>query len=276
MKILIIGASSYLGARLYIDLKKDFDVVGTYSSNKLFPELEKLDLTSKEKIDNVISNVKPDVIVHCANLPNSEAINVDPGKGKLINLDSSNIIVESANKIKAKVIFISSFAAIVQEDIYGQYKFQSEEKVKKTVKGWLILRPAYIIGLSPNTINDRLYNRLLKKIKENKPVVCDNSWKTPVTYIGYISEIIKLCIEKNIWNEILPLSTIVKKSRYEIAVDILNEFGIKVTKVDKKDFFSDKMIKYLILKKLGLPKYSYREIIKKVINETKNYFQSGL
>lgn len=135
MKILIIGASSYLGARLYIDLKKDFDVVGTYSSNKLFPELEKLDLTSKEKIDNVISNVKPDVIVHCANLPNSEAINVDPGKGKLINLDSSNIIVESANKIKAKVIFISSFAAIVQEDIYGQYKFQSEEKVKKTVKG---------------------------------------------------------------------------------------------------------------------------------------------
>jgi len=38
-KILIIGASSYVGARLYFDLKQKFSVIGTYSSSQLSKNL---------------------------------------------------------------------------------------------------------------------------------------------------------------------------------------------------------------------------------------------
>lgn len=49
MKILITGASSYLGAKIYEDFKNDFDVIWTYNFNKLFDEFVKLDLTKKWK-----------------------------------------------------------------------------------------------------------------------------------------------------------------------------------------------------------------------------------
>lgn len=35
MKILITGANSYVGARIYFDLSKELDVVGTYHASKL-------------------------------------------------------------------------------------------------------------------------------------------------------------------------------------------------------------------------------------------------
>ncbi len=39
MKLLILGASSYIGARLFNDLSNKFDLVGTYFNNQTDPRL---------------------------------------------------------------------------------------------------------------------------------------------------------------------------------------------------------------------------------------------
>ena len=66
MKILITGASSYVGASIYARLKEKYSVVGTYNSHKLFPELEFLDITAKPRVMDFILTKKPDVIIHVA------------------------------------------------------------------------------------------------------------------------------------------------------------------------------------------------------------------
>lgn len=64
MKILIIGASSYVGARIFIDLRDRYDVAGTYSTNRLAQEFVKLDITKKDQVSELVKKINPDVIIH--------------------------------------------------------------------------------------------------------------------------------------------------------------------------------------------------------------------
>jgi nucleoside-diphosphate-sugar epimerase len=50
MKILLIGASSYVGARIYFDLKDSYEVVGTYNNNLLSKSFVKLDITDSHDV----------------------------------------------------------------------------------------------------------------------------------------------------------------------------------------------------------------------------------
>lgn len=59
-KILITGASGYVGARIYSDLETSYEVVGTYHSEKLLDELVQIDLTNEVEVIKLLEQVKPD------------------------------------------------------------------------------------------------------------------------------------------------------------------------------------------------------------------------
>jgi len=267
MKILLTGASSYVGARLYFDLLKSFDVIGTYHGNRLSPKFIPLDIISPREITQTISSQKPDIILHVAADANPRTCAANPEAAIALNQTSTKYIVIQANAIGAKMIFLSSFAAINPTDVYGNTKMQSETYVKTTKAGWFILRPSLIIGFSPNTINDRPFNRILKNIDTKTEAIYDTSWKFQPTYIGHLSEVIEEVIRKNIWNKIIPIVTPDLKSRFDIANDILKPFNISVTPVDKHDTMRTITDDLSTLKSLRLPIYSYETMIEKIIDE---------
>jgi len=269
MKILIIGASSYVGARIYSDLKNKFNVTGTYNKNKLFKELIRLDITNSKEVIEIIKKIKPEMIIHVAANPYANWCEQNQELAKDINENGTKYIVEAANLINAKIIFISSDRATVPINVYGKTKLASENYVKNTKKGFVILRPSLIIGLSPNTTNDRTFNKILKNITEKTPAIYDTSWKFQPTYLGHISEIIELIIKNNINKEIIPISAPELKTRFDIAKDILSKFNIEVISVDNKDKSPVVIGKQDKLKELGLPVYSYSEIIDKILKEIK-------
>lgn len=155
--------------------------------------------------------------------------------------------------------------------IYDRTKLKSEEIVKNAKNGYLILRPSFILGYSLNTTNDRPFNRLLKNLNEGVPAAYDTSWKFQPTYIRHISEVIEACIKNKIFNRSIVIAVPEMKSRYDIAKDILTSFGIEVTPNDAKDssleIFEDNRSE---LKRLDLPKYTYEEMIKEIIDEIRN------
>lgn len=274
MKILITGASSYVGARIYSDLKNKFDVIGTYYTNKLFPELELLDIRNKSEVEKFVQKTKPDVIVHVAANASGSWCEQNPEQAIAINQDGTQNIAEAANDFNAKVIFISSLAVANTESLYGRTKIAGENFVKNVKNGDIILRPSLIVGFSPNTTNDRPFNRFLKSITEQTPAIYDTSWKFQPTWLKHISEIIELIIEKNIVNEIIPICVPEIKTRYDIAKDVLTDFGIDVISEDKKDptpNFSDDLKK---LQKLNLPIYTYDQMVKGIQEEIRNYLNT--
>ena len=161
MKILITGASSYVGARLFFDLRDKYEVLGTYFNNKLSKAFFQLNVCDNNNVQNLFDKVRPEIIVHVANYPSPRSAVNNEKKFIELNNVSTKIVVKNANVINAKVIFVSSQAANNPDNIYGKLKKKSETEVRLSNAGHLILRPSLIVGFSPNTINPRPFNRIL-------------------------------------------------------------------------------------------------------------------
>lgn len=276
--IIITGASSYVGAEIYVFLKKhleNYKVLGTYNSNKLFPDLLKLDVTKENQIKNLMQKEKPKIIIHVVANPSSGWCDKNPELAKELNVNSTQFIVDSANTVGSKLIFISSFAAINPTTLYGKTKLESEEITKKCKQGFLILRPSLIIGYSPNITNDRPFNRILKNITEGKPAVYDNSWKFQPTYLRHLCKVIKASIENEIYGEIVPVAIPKLKTRFEIGKDILEKFNIKVKEDENKStdpVFEEDLS---ILEKLGLPTQEYSLMIEEIVQIINSQIERG-
>ena len=270
MKILLTGASSYVGARLFLDLSKKLEVVGTYHGNKLSEKLIHLNITDSEEIKKVIDEQKPEIIIHAASNANARWCEANPKLAIALNQEPTRNIVESANSFNAKVIFISSYAATMPNNIYGKTKYQSEKYVEQTKKGFIIIRPSLLLGFSANTINDRPFNRILKNLDLKTEAIYDTSWKFQPSYLGHVSEIIAQVIERHILNETISVAVPEIKTRYDIAKDILGAFDIEVKSIDKKDTTNVIVDDLKALRILKLPQYSYEKIISKIIDEIKH------
>jgi dTDP-4-dehydrorhamnose reductase len=270
VKILLTGASSYVGARLYFELIKKFELIGTYFGNKLSKDFIRLDTTNREEIKSIIQDYKPEIIIHAAANANARWCEANPDLAISLNQKSTEYVVDSANRINARIILISSFSAKETVNVYGITKSESEKVVKENKAGFIILRPSLILGFSPNTVNDRPFNRLLKNIDKKTEAIYDISWKFQPSYLGHVSRIIEEVIKRNILNEIIPIAVPELKTRYDIARDILKAFNIKVLPVNKNDNTPIITDNLNILKKYKLPEYSYKEMINKCIGEIKD------
>lgn len=188
MKILLLGASSCVGARLYFDLKDTFRITGTYFNHLLSQNFLRLDITDATQVGKITVQVKPDVIIHAANNANAGWCEAHPEQARQLNELSTQSIVGAANTVNAKLIYVSSYTAIQPTNVYSRTKRASEEIIKKAHAGWVILRPSLIVGFSPNTTNDRSFNRLLQNLDAGTKAEYDTSWKFQPTWLGHISE----------------------------------------------------------------------------------------
>jgi len=272
MKILILGASSYLGARIFFDLKEKYDVIGTYSTLQLTKSFLQLDVTKKDDINELIKKIRPQVIIHAANNANPRWCATHPKEALLLNQTATEFIASSVAKFNSKIIYLSSIVAYDSNTVYSQTKVKSENIITNSTDNYVHLRPAFVLGYSPNTTNDRPFNRLLKNIDEKVPAVYDTSWVTPMGYIGLITAIIKEILNKDLKKLIIPIFTEEKRSRFQMAKDILKHFNIEVTPVDKQDNSMSVAFPNVSqhLKKLNLPYIGYEDMVAKIIQEIKD------
>ncbi|MDE1854710.1 MAG: sugar nucleotide-binding protein [Candidatus Micrarchaeota archaeon] len=274
MRFLITGASSYVGARVYRALREEFDVLGTYHSNRLFKEQKKLDLSNSSEIKAIISKEKPEVIVHIAGLPLGQCAE----NSKLaheINVDATRRIVETANEIGARIIYMSTIMAGKASDVYGKTKLEAEGYVAGTKAGFIVLRGALTIGQSPNTTAEKYYNRILRSVAEKSRLTFDNSALTQITYLGSIPEIISRSQENDkLWGQTIPVVADEKKTRFAIASDLLGEFGVTCEPSKGTRYIDEAYYTTEKLRELKLPAYNYRQIIKKTISEMHTWLNS--
>ncbi|GAB4158143.1 MAG: hypothetical protein Fur003_1920 [Candidatus Dojkabacteria bacterium] len=277
-KILITGASGYVGAKVYKYLQTaGLNVIGTYYSSPLFQELVYCDLTDPKQITDLFTQHNPDVIVHIAAKPSNSACDAAPEIAKDLNINATKSLVEEAKKHNAKFIFISSFAAINPSGLYGESKQIGEELVS-TLDRYVILRPSMIVGVSPNTKNDCTFNKIIQEIeKKNGEAAYDLSWEFNVTFLSHLAEIcLNLINESKFVNQIIPIATNKITSRYRLAEAILSPFNIKVSPIDKGVKRDEPAIDWGVYEKLLLPTKSYEEGINEIISELKAIYKLSI
>lgn len=270
MKLLIIGATSYIGSRLVFDLKDENDVVGTYhSNNTISPNFIHVDIRDKQSIDKLVAEVNPEVVVHLANYSSSRQIKGNEVDFPKLNLEATSNIVEVLNKYEKPLIFFSSMAATTKQDLYGELKAKSEEIVKTVKKGFAIVRPSAVIGLSPVQSHNKITDKILSVIN-GQTQEFDNSWILQPTYIGHLSQVIEQIVLKGIWNEEFNIFTDYPVTQYQIATDILQQFDLKANPIDTGRVVPLAKIDDQKMKLFKLSPTSYKEIIDRIVSELKN------
>jgi UDP-glucose 4-epimerase len=135
------------------------------------------DIAEGDKIDQIIANHKPEVIIHMASFPRQKVVNANPAQGARVMMEGLMNICESAKKHGVeRLVYISSsmvygdFQDDVLEDAecnpqgqYGIMKLAGESIVKdyarRTGMEYVIIRPSAVYG--PLDVEDRVIAKFM-------------------------------------------------------------------------------------------------------------------
>ena len=108
-KVLVLGSTGMLGHTLfhYLEENSDFELFDVVYRNKLHDNSIVCDVTNKEKLETVISEINPDVIVNCIGVLIKGSHN-NPSNAIYINAYLPHTLASIADKLSAKLIHVST------------------------------------------------------------------------------------------------------------------------------------------------------------------------
>jgi dTDP-4-dehydrorhamnose reductase len=209
-RILVTGASGFLGRYVALALKDLYAVLGTYLSQAVgldTCELTRLDLTEAEAVHATLREFRPDVVVHTAALADVDACERYPDAAHRINVQGTEAIAQAAVAVGARLIYISTDQvydgvkryydeADVPQPlmVYGWTKLEGERRAAAICRDTVILRLALMYGWGSSTrLNfvDWLVQRL--RAGQEVPLFVDQ-YRTPL-YVVQASEVIGRLID---------------------------------------------------------------------------------
>ena len=178
MKVFVTGVAGQLGHDVMNELaKRGYEGIGTdlketYSGVQdgspvtTMPYVS-LDITDAKAVEETITKVNPDGIVHCAAWTAVDAAEDEDKKGLVhkINVEGTQNIANVAKKIDAKMVYISTDYVFNGQgetpwdpdckdyaplSVYGETKLGGEQAVSNTLDKYFIVRIAWVFGLNGN------------------------------------------------------------------------------------------------------------------------------
>ena len=135
----------------------------------------RLDITEEAAVKKTISEINPDVVVHCAAWTAVDAAEDEENKDKVfaINVNGTRFIAESCKSIAAKMVYISTdyvfdgqgtapWTADCKDyaplNVYGKTKLEGELAVSRTLDNYFIVRIAWVFGVNGNNFIKTMLN----------------------------------------------------------------------------------------------------------------------
>ncbi len=266
MRILITGANGYLGSLLYYDLMKNYHVIATSKSQSSNLNIVQLDIRDKAKVISLILQYSPNIIIHAAAYANVSDCEKNPEIAQDINVNGTLNVVEAADLIGAKVIFISSLASNSPTTVYGKTKFHAERVIQDAKCESKILQLSMTFGLSPNTVNHRPFNKIIRTLRTGQPDIYDNTWRFQPTYSQHFLLIINMILKK--WNCNNTIKVVVDKqcTMFSLASEILPK-SCKIIEGTSYKERQEILVDHQEINKAGYPSLRYETMIKELRDE---------
>ena len=200
MKAFVTGVGGQLGHDVMNELaKRGYEGVGSDilpSVDTEYPYVQ-LDITDAAAVEKAISEVKPDVVVHCAAWTAVDAAEDEENKPKVkaINVDGTQNIANVCKKLDCKMIYISTDYVFngqgtepwhpdckdyAPQNVYGQSKLDGELAVANTIDKYFIVRIAWVFGVNGKNFIKTMIN--VGKTHDEVRVVSDQIGTPTYTY----------------------------------------------------------------------------------------------
>lgn len=187
MKVLVTGVKGQLGYDVVRELKKrQIEAVGV--------DVEEMDITDGDQVENVIRNADPDAVIHCAAYTAVDAAEDNEELCRRVNVHGTENVAKVCREMDIKMMYISTDYVFDGRgtrpwepddprdplNVYGQTKYEGEVAVEKNVKKFFIVRIAWVFGVNGKNFIKTMLN--LGKTHDKLTVVNDQTGSPTYTY----------------------------------------------------------------------------------------------
>ena len=233
-KILITGADGFFASR-FLDFFSDrYNVIGISHKD--------LDITDEKKTMEIVTEIKPDFLVHAAAISDTGLCEKNPELSFNVNVKGSLNIAKACYKTNAKMIYLSSdqvyngnketgpydeISIPIANNVYGRHKLEAEENILQLLDDAVILRLTWLYGLPERNkkINSNIIWNIIKASLKNQSIKLPANEYRGITYVYDLL---------NNFKEFLKLSGGVYNagsknnlSTYEIGEIVFKELGLE-------------------------------------------------
>lgn len=199
MKIFVTGVGGQLGHDVMNELsKRGYEGVGSdiqpeYSgiqdgTEVCTMEYRPMDITDKTCVEKVLTEIKPDVVIHCAAWTAVDLAEDEDKQEKvrLVNAVGTQNIADVCKALDAKMVYISTDYVFDGQgekpwqpdckdyaplNVYGSTKLAGELAVANTLEKYFIVRIAWVFGKNGKNFIKTMLN--VGKTHDKLTVVCD-------------------------------------------------------------------------------------------------------
>lgn len=254
MKVFVTGVGGQLGFDVMNKLKKrGYTAIGSDILDSVPADFEyiKLDITDKAAVTKVITDIKPDAVIHPAAWTAVDAAEDEENQPKVyaINRDGTRYIAEACKVVDCKMVSISTDYVFDgqgerpwQPDeknyaplgVYGKSKLEGELAVAETLDKYFIVRIAWAFGKNGKNFVKTMLN-VGKKYPEVR--VVNDQIGTP-TYTFDLARLLVDMIETDKYGYYHATNEGGYISWYEFTCEIFKQAGYttKVTPVTTAEY----------------------------------------
>jgi len=229
MKLLVTGSAGLVGRQVVKDLIEHGDTVYSafHNSKPEYGIPTHMDLSSEDKIIQVIDKVNPDAIIHLAAITNVDLCEKEKDLAMKINHNATKIISEQAAKQKSFFVYVSTdyvFDGVKEMkkesdstnpvDFYGKSKLEGEKAVMNLASSWCIARTSTPYGM--HSIKKSFPSWVIENLLENNKINVVVDQFTSPTYVPNLSRMLIEVAKRQIVG-IIHLAGATRISRYEMA-----------------------------------------------------------
>lgn len=241
MRVLVTGARGQLGTDLMNELKKrGLEGIGV--------DIQEMDITDGEACRRVISEARPDAVIHCAAYTAVDAAEENEELCRRINGQGTRNVALACREAGVKLMYISTDYVFDGQgtrpwepddarsplNVYGQTKYEGELAIEELLERYFIVRIAWVFGVA----GKNFIKTMLRLGKERGAVsVVDDQVGSP-TYTYDLSRLLVDMIQTDRYGRYHATNEGLC-SWYEFAVEIFRQAGmdeVQVTPVSSEAF----------------------------------------
>lgn len=238
--VLIFGISSFVGSNLAEFLSDEFRIIGTYSSTPVsIPGITCLpcDVLKKDYVNNLVLIFRPDITLYAVGMSSLSECKAAPKLADALNSVGAANVARASERVGAKFVYLSSSFVLGGEDItykegdtplpntaYGNSVSAAEFFVQRSSINYLILRSCPLYGWSYNPLHPNYFDAVQSALAKGQTIQADDLISTGFLDIAIFAKVLKSCLELNITNRLLQVSSSNVMTRFQFAKECARIF----------------------------------------------------
>lgn len=207
MKILVTGASGFLGRAVAGELQKSYRVA-SLGHQHAEGHVRSLDLRDAMAWRSELQEASPDIVVHCAAYRDPDFCEQNQEETRRLNITPVRVLVDTL-PASARILFISTDYVFDGQNppyreeslrhpinFYGQSKLEAEDVVLERAQS-VVLRIPLLMGCGPSFEQSGLIAKLIQLIRSEQTAELDDRIMRFPTDIQDVARAILLLIEAN-------------------------------------------------------------------------------